>query len=220
MNKQLIDRIHGRFQEYKFKDRTEAKAMPILERLGEYYFPALEHSFRVAEIGAEIACLTYTMDKKDVWLPGIMHDIGKLGISLELLTKSNHWTEEDRIKMEKHVEIGCRMLAGLLDFSALAVFYSHYFKREGGYPTDEDLPVIFGERYDKWHEQNKFKAILCGRWINLADEYDATRTRRNDHFSPGIPKLLTPEEVRRTLIKNNQDQIILIERLYEIGIFN
>jgi hypothetical protein len=220
MNNRLINEICKRFDELDIKNGVREKAMPLLENLADYHLPTLEHSFRVAEYGTQIAGLTYAMEKKYIWFPGIMHDVGKIEIPLELLTKINNWNEKDKEIMEKHVERGCSMLVKLSEFIALAVFYSHYFKRDGGYPTDKDFEIIFGDTYDKWHEQEKFKAISCGRIINLADEYDAAKTRKNDKFSPGVSRLLSTEEARKILLKNNHDQIPLIKRLYEIGIFN
>ena len=220
MNYSLLDKACRKFDELKMRDGTKEKAMPFLEQLANYHYPTLEHSDRVADYSVQIALVTSTASPRDIWLPAILHDIGKLKIPLELLDKTVGWNEKDREKMEKHIEYGCRSLIGLFNFSALTIFYSLYFKREGGYPTDKDFEIIFGDTYNKWHEQNKFKTILCGRWINLADEYDATKTRKNDKRSPGIIRLPTSSEAKQSLIENNQDQIILIDKMYEIGFFN
>lgn len=219
MVQNCLDKIAREFDALEIRQGAKEKVMPYLEALRDYHKPTFEHSARVADLGKRIAEFTHITEPKALWLPGLVHDLGKLKILKELLDKATDWNEEDAELMKKHVEFGCLLLSGLANFSALATFYSHYFKKEDGYPSDEDFKIIFGTRYDSWSEASRTKGRYCGRLVALSDTYDAITTRKNDKFSPGEPRLLSPKEAETILLANNQDQEFLIRQLYKARIF-
>jgi putative two-component system response regulator len=95
-----------------------------------------------------------------------MHDVGKVGVPDRVLLKPGALTEEERVLMEGHAEIGYRILAGsraeLLRLAASIAWTHHERFDGGGYPrglAGEEIP-------------------LEGRIAAVADVFDAlTRDR-------------------------------------------
>ena len=214
----LIQRIEEEFSRLQVNQDARRKFMPYMEALKNKDEATFEHSARVAYLGKDIAEFTLLVPGKTLWLPGLVHDIGKLIIRPRILTKTVGFNESDLKEMQSHVEYGCGMLLGVADFSSLALFYHHYFKARGAYPLPEDFSRIFGNRFDSWSEGTRTLAKYCGRLISIADFYDAITTRKNDKFSAGKPRLPTSEESKRLVIAENQDQKYLIEQLYDGGV--
>ena len=99
-----------------------------------------------------------------VHLCGLVHDIGKIGLAAGLLEKPGPLTLEERRQMEKHSEIGERILRNVDDYSEIAdVVRSHHERIDGmGYPDGID-----GD-----------KIPLLARIIGVADAYDAMTSDR------------------------------------------
>ncbi len=78
---------------------------------------------------------------------GLMHDIGKIGIPSHILDKPGRLTVEERAMIEKHPEIGERILRPIPAFAdALSIVRSHHERVDGtGYPDrlkGEDIPWL------------------------------------------------------------------------------
>ncbi len=74
---------------------------------------------------------------RDYGLAGLLHDVGKMGISDAILDKEGPLTEEEFGKVRQHSEYGYRILAGSDDVpeTALDVCRHHHEKIDGsGYP--------------------------------------------------------------------------------------
>ncbi|MGH2700571.1 MAG: HD domain-containing phosphohydrolase [Actinomycetota bacterium] len=102
-----------------------------------------------------------------------MHDIGKLGIPDNILQKPGKLTPDERAVMQRHCEIGWRILSGshseLLDLAAI-IALSHHERVDGtGYPhglSGSDIPFE-------------------GRIVAVADVFDALTTDRV--YRPALP---------------------------------
>src|SRR5262249_7825473 len=73
------------------------------------------HSQRVAELAGAIAA-RLGLDPEHaelVRLAGALHDVGKLAIAEELLKKEGPLTPEERTELQRHAELGHRMLDAL-----------------------------------------------------------------------------------------------------------
>lgn len=80
-------------------------------------------------------------------LCGLVHDIGKIGLPPGLLEKPGALTLDERRQMERHSEIGERILANVDDYSEIARVVRHHHERidGNGYPdgiADEDIPLL------------------------------------------------------------------------------
>jgi putative nucleotidyltransferase with HDIG domain len=96
---------------------------------------------------------------------GLLHDIGKIRIPLEILTKPGKLTDEERLLMNKHPADGARVIIqtdGDLDLPASVAYEHHIMLNGGGYPT---LHYSRG-------------CTLASRLVHVCDVYDALCTRR------------------------------------------
>jgi diguanylate cyclase (GGDEF)-like protein len=123
------------------------------------------HSSRVAELGAWIAS-HLGLDAEQVELTrlaGSLHDLGKLAIPEEILRKPGPLTPPERLVLERHPQIGFRMLESL-GVDPVADWVLHHHERwDGmGYPdglAGEEIP-------------------LGARIVFVADAYDAMTSDR------------------------------------------
>lgn len=111
-----------------------------------------------------------------------LHDIGKIGISDEVLLKPGALDADERKLIEAHAEIGYRILAGsgseLLDLAA-SIALTHHERYDGsGYPTGVLGPEI----------------PIEGRIAAVADVYDALTSDRV--YRPAYPDDLALELMR------------------------
>ena len=141
------------------------------------------HSYRVSVYAAKIAA-QFGMDSErieDIRASALLHDIGKLDISRQILYKAARLTEDEFTEMQTHVEKGVAMLepvGGSLR-RILPIILSHHDKYDGsGYhPTHgEDIP-------------------LEARIIAVADVFDSLTSDRP------YRKAMSPFEVREILTK-------------------
>ena len=98
-------------------------------------------------------------------LSGLLHDLGKVRIPREILTKPGRLTAQERAVVEAHPADGARMiLEGKepLDLAA-AVAYEHHL-------------CLDGRGYPKLHYPRE--AQYASRLVHVCDVYDALRTRR------------------------------------------
>ncbi|HEV2713483.1 MAG TPA: diguanylate cyclase [Gaiellaceae bacterium] len=123
------------------------------------------HSTRVAELGAWIAS-HLDLDAEQIELTrlaGSLHDLGKLAIPEEILRKPGPLTPPERLVLERHSQIGFRMLESLgVDPVADWVLHHHERWDGKGYPNGlagEEIP-------------------LGARIIFVADAYDAMTSDR------------------------------------------
>ena len=124
------------------------------------------HSNRVAKYAKEIARRMEIADEDldRIYYIALLHDIGKIGISDDVLNKPGKLTDKERIIIEMHTTIGGEILK---DFSAIpgigdGAMYHHEQYAGGGYPLGlqgENIPL--------------FARIIC-----IADAYDAMSSDR------------------------------------------
>ena len=133
------------------------------------------HSERVARAAVELGrALGLGEDElSDIHLAGLLHDIGKIGIRDDVLTKRGPLTPDEFEHIQQHVVIGHRILADLHAIGHLlpGVLYHHERFDGGGYP-----------------EGLKGDAIpMLARILAVADSFDAMNTTRpyRDAMPPG-----------------------------------
>ncbi|MEJ7637067.1 MAG: HD-GYP domain-containing protein [Singulisphaera sp.] len=124
------------------------------------------HSERVARIAVELGRELGLQEDElsDVYLAGLLHDIGKIGIRDAVLGKQGPLDAEEFEHIKDHVKIGYRILSGLHAISHLlpGVLYHHEHYDGNGYP-----------------EGLKGNAIpFLARVLAVADSYDAMSTTR------------------------------------------
>ena len=124
------------------------------------------HSNRVAIISKRLAekCGLAPARVQQIYLAGLLHDIGKIGVPESTLCKPGRLTEEEYDQVKRHPGIGAKILGGIrqLDDVISGILCHHERLDGGGYPqglTAKDLP-------------------LDARIIGLADCFDAMTSDR------------------------------------------
>jgi putative nucleotidyltransferase with HDIG domain len=123
------------------------------------------HSDRVANLAAEIATqLGLPAEEIELTrLAGSLHDLGKLAIPEEILRKPAALSDAERLVLERHPQIGYRMLESLgVDPIAYWVLHHHERWDGSGYPEG-----LAGERIP-----------LGARIIFVSDAFDAMTSDR------------------------------------------
>lgn len=80
-------------------------------------------------------------------LCGLVHDIGKIGLPAGLLEKPGALTLDERREMQKHSEIGERILANVDTYAEIAAVVRHHHERVDGqgYPdglVGDEIPIL------------------------------------------------------------------------------
>ena len=80
-------------------------------------------------------------------LCGLVHDIGKIGLPAGLLEKPGALTLDERREMQRHSEIGERILANVDTYAEIASVVRHHHERVDGqgYPdglADDEIPLL------------------------------------------------------------------------------
>jgi putative two-component system response regulator len=94
----------------------------------------------------------------------ILHDIGKINISEDILRKEGTLSDEEWVEMRKHPEMGAELVKGIhyLDPALPVILYHHERWNGSGYP--------FGLKAEK--------IPIAARIVAIADSFDAMTTER------------------------------------------
>ena len=128
------------------------------------------HSERVAFISrwiAERMAQTHPISEKDIhhiYLAGLLHDVGKIGVSESVLRKRGKLTDEERAVICAHPRIGASILSEIRQMDDIVPgVLCHHERLDGkGYPqglAGDQIPLI-------------------GKIISLADAFDAMTSKR------------------------------------------
>ncbi len=124
------------------------------------------HSVRVAELACRIAReLGLTdADCENIRVAGLLHDVGKIDVSIDVLTKASSLSPEEWEHMKTHATAGPILLepvGGLLESALPLIHYHHECYDGSGYhgATGEEIPI-------------------GARILAVADSYDSMITDR------------------------------------------
>lgn len=141
------------------------------------------HSQRVAELSRALAQKIGLTDEvcERVYLSGLLHDVGKIGVPEAVLTKPGRLSEEEFGAIKKHPEIGAQILGNIRQLQDIipGVLYHHERWDGRGYPHS-----IAGETIP-----------LMGRIIAVADSFDAMSSTRT--YRPALPLETVLDEIKR-----------------------
>ena len=132
------------------------------------------HSERVGCYGRQLA-EAMGLDSHDcdrIYLSGLLHDVGKIGIPDAVLGKTGRLTENEFAIVQRHPEIGAHIIQALPQLSDLmpGILHHHESFDGSGYP----------------HGLKGDAIPLMGRILAVADAYDAMTSNRP--YRQGMPR--------------------------------
>lgn len=178
----LYDRKEAHVRELK---QTYDGVLMILQQFIAKDKHTQNHSYRVSVYAVRIgSSLGLRPDQlEDVRAAALLHDIGKIDISRELLYKAARLTKEEYEQMKTHVDRGVNILepvGGTLN-RVIPIILAHHdkFNGAGYHPTrGEEIPIE-------------------ARIISVADVYDALTSDRP------YRKAMPPQEAREIIVKGS-----------------
>ncbi|MFA6682015.1 MAG: HD-GYP domain-containing protein, partial [Sphaerochaeta sp.] len=183
---EVIANAENHMYRHKVYERSSIRSKTIdliMNTLFEKSNREAMHSSRVSNICQAIASkMNFNKDAvNQMRIAGLIHDIGKIGVDETILNKPGRLTSDERRDIERHPEIGWKILSSTTEFSELAKFVlNHHENWDGsGYP-------------------NGFKAEaipLEARIISVADSYDAMTSKRS--YRTGMSREAAIEELKR-----------------------
>ena len=144
----------------------QAMMLPLLQ-LKEFDQYTTTHSLNVSVLTMALGEFLGLMPSavRSFGLAGLLHDLGKVRIPREILSKPGKLTPQERAVIEAHPADGARMILegdAPLDLAAVVAYEHHRCHDGGGYPR-----VHYARQ-----------AHQASRLVHVCDVYDALRTRR------------------------------------------
>lgn len=117
-------------------DSSGLVSLAAIKSYDEYLY---EHSVNVCIVSMVFGCTLGLNDRQmvDLGMAGILHDIGKVFVPLDIVRKPGPLTEEEWIVMHTHPLVGAKVLAttpGVPDLAAVIAFEHHIKHDRSGYP--------------------------------------------------------------------------------------
>jgi HD-GYP domain-containing protein (c-di-GMP phosphodiesterase class II) len=191
--KQYVDKTAQNVDELKKRNRELQQAnrevLGMADQLRETYDGTLEalvsaldardretkgHSIRVAKYMMEIAYHMGIQPGTEEWVDmqrgGLLHDIGKIGVSDTILHKPGPLTDDEWVDMKRHPKIGHDMIKDIGFLSGAAtLILAHHERFDGkGYPrglATDDIPIgsrifVLADTFDAMTSDRPYRAAL------------------------------------------------------------
>ncbi|MBV1756480.1 MAG: PAS domain S-box protein [Dethiosulfatibacter sp.] len=206
---ETIANAENHMYRHKLHERSSMRSKTIdliMNTLFEKSNRELLHSNRVSAICKAIAT-KMNLDKdviNQLGIAGLIHDIGKIGIDEKILNKDGMLTGDEKNAIEKHPEIGWRLLSSTDEFSELGQFVlTHHEKWDGsGYPNGlkgETIPlearvIVIADAYDAMTNERTYR-----KEMSKEEAIKELKRCSGTHFDPNIVDVF----VHQVLLDNN-----------------
>jgi hypothetical protein len=198
LSRLLLERIRSS-EEYSQRIATayQANLLTLAALVDERDTRTADHSERVA-FNAQVMGRTLGLNERELfelYWASMLHDLGKIGIPEHILHKPGPLEPDERIEIQRHVEIGCRILLSAFDtFKPIAsLIRAHHERWDGlGYPDalrGEQIPL--GARV--LAVLDVFEALTSDRpyrsALPIPEALELIRRDAGTHFDPRVTNL-------------------------------
>lgn len=155
------------------------------------------HSTRVATYAKEIAKRYGYPAKRqsDVYMMGLLHDVGKIGIPDAVINKPGKLTDDEFAIIKTHPVMGAKILENIQEMPELAIGAKWHHERYGGggYPdglVGEDIPeeariIAVADAYDAMSSRRSYRDVLPQETVRSEIEKGS-----GTQFDPQFAKLM------------------------------
>ncbi len=155
------------------------------------------HSSRVAKYSKMIALRAgYSeSDQNEVYMMGLLHDVGKIGVPDEVINKTARLTDEEYEIIKTHPVIGSKILGSIKENPRLAIGARwHHERYDGtGYPdklSGKDIPeeariIAVADAYDAMTSRRSYRSVMPQEKVRSEIE-KGTGTQ----FDPAFAKIM------------------------------
>ncbi|MDQ3724794.1 MAG: PAS domain-containing protein [Actinomycetota bacterium] len=157
------------------------------------------HVNRMARIASYLGSQMGLSDEQIMLLRAAapMHDVGKIATPEDILRKPGALTPEERVEMERHTEVGHRILADseseLLQMAARIALTHHEWFDGSGYPRGlkgEEIPiegriVAVADVFDALLSDRSYRPAM-----SVDEALDVIRKGSGTHFDPEVVEVL------------------------------
>ena len=172
-----------RLQQKKMKKLLEQTVTALSEAVDAKDRYTSGHSKRVAKYGRMIAerMGKSKAEQDEIYRAGLLHDIGKIRVSAEIINKPGKLTDEEYNIIKIHPITGYHILRGISDNNYIAVAAKYHHERYDGkgYPNG-----LVGEKIPE-----------VARILGIADAYDAMASNRS--YRNALPQEVVREEIEK-----------------------
>ncbi len=178
----------------------------LLNTLYDREHIAEEHSTSVSKYSRKLAIALDLSPKKinDISMIARVHDIGKLGLSDELLNKKGKLTDEEYDLVKSHSEKGYKIIKSLSGMDLLATHVLHHHERwDGfGYPSGlkgdeisvEARIISICDAFDAMTNQRDYKEKLT-----FEEAIKELKKERGKQFDPAMTDVFIREVLNKTV---------------------
>ncbi|MFO7959220.1 MAG: HD domain-containing protein [Candidatus Brocadiia bacterium] len=162
----------------------------LIEVKDEYTYGHSERVTAVAMLLAE-QCSLDKEDRRNLEIGGLLHDVGKLAVELEILQKPSRLSETEYEAIKQHPAAGAAILKNIenAETVAAAVRHHHEWWDGNGYPdglAGEDIPLLarilaLADAFDSMASDRPYKEALSREEI-----LSELRTGSGSQFDPGL----------------------------------
>jgi diguanylate cyclase (GGDEF)-like protein len=185
------DRVNTRERDAQLKAaRTLVQTVDMIEGFGN------EHSENVGRISAKIAAALAYDDTfcQQMYLCGLLHDVGKLGLDQALVQKAGRLTPEEFEQVKRHPDLSAQIVmnAGLGDIASWVRHHHEHFDGTG-YPlglAGQDIPigsriVLAAEAFDVMTSDRSYRQAM-----SLHDATTELLRGAGQRFDPDVVGIL------------------------------
>ena len=187
VNKTRVEKLV--FAEILAKQKVQEKAHVMFEQTADALASAIDakdtytngHSRRVAKYSLGIAKEAGKSEEEceKVYFAALLHDVGKIGIPIEILQKKGRLTDEEFAQIKRHPVVGGEILSSIKESPWLSIGARYHHERYNGKGYPEGLK---GEAIPE-----------IARIIAVSDAYDAMSSNRS--YRSAIPQHIVREEL-------------------------
>lgn len=200
----------------------EPVILELLKEMREYDLVTFDHLLKVGELAVFVSKeLGFSAEESGLLLgSALVHDIGKLEISKEILQKEGKYSDEEMAIMQSHADIGTEMLKGLGEYQKAEMTQRHHEqKRSRRYYVNgrKNVPILKEKKGKHASRRDDSGSEKLVRLLSILDIFESTgnKNRPNNKngellakrseeleyfdsdFELGVIKLLQEKETRQ-----------------------